>query len=962
MWRNPRVLARAAPRRLLREPATSALTLAALVLTGLAAAAGPLYAEASADASLRTVLRAVPERAPADVAAVVRVSGGRGPTRPDLSGALDQLAEIPGLGDVAYTGVSVSPELLSSSTQRVSPVVQAGTGTGTGDGVDEAVRLFAVPDPTAHLRVEPADRTARGGVWLPEPLASRLGADVGSSVSLVLDGGDGARTLPVTVAGTYAVLADGRTPRPPDGDRLWAAVHRSGFPRDGLDQTQVAQLVIADVATTARMGRRIRDDLLWTAEARVDESRPSLQAFHDTAGAVDDLRGRVALLPVGLLGDALQPLVASGIEELDDDASALASAAQRGTALAGRVGVLVGLLLTVAAAAFLVGRRRRELALVAGNGARPAGAAGLLVLELLPLGVVAWLLSWWTAGPVVDLVVAGGRTPRASVDSAEWAAAACTAALACCGAVAALAVVREQRRLRGHRAPRVPWRTTLVVGAGAAVAGLLGRPDRSVRTLGVLDLLVPVLVVGAVTVAGSRLAWLALRRTSSTTRRPRGSTVALWLAARRLRADDPVREATTALAATGLALLIFSLAALASLEASIADRSAVAAGAVSRYGLSSSWELDDDAPRSVAIPQDTPILAPVPIDQVPRARTPPLPVGQSVVWHGDASLAASEVRLRLLVIDPYTFARAADWGSTTGAVRRGRALLPQLATRADDVAAQVRAGETPAVPALLVGDPDDERVAAIAAIGVIETGRLRLTVDVQQTLTGFPGSGSGTPLLVLPEDPTFALAGNDDPRLRPPLGSGGLVDRFLPGVFPELWSDRAEAAVETLARHDVPQRSLPGIAQLQVEPLYVAGLQSRRFQVALGVLFALLGLLAATAAAMQRARRTPAADVMVSWSGGTRGRTARQARDVEVVAGLVLTALLAWVAVQALRPLAPLLVDPGDGRPPASDFTQPLSLLVLALGWLVVTLLAALAGGRLAGRTTTDVEALRGED
>lgn len=188
------------------------------------------------------------------------------------------------------------------------------------------------------------------------------------------------------------------------------------------------------------------------------------------------------------------------------------------------------------------------------------------------------------------------------------------------------------------------------------------------------------------------------------------------------------------------------------------------------------------------------------------------------------------------------------------------------------------------------------------------------------------------------------------------------MDRFLPGVFPELWSDRAAAAVETLARHDVPQRSLPGIAQLQVEPLYVAGLQSRRFQVALGVLFALLGLLAATAAAMQRARRTPAADVMVSWSGGTRGRTARQARDVEVVAGLVLTALLAWVAVQALRPLAPLLVDPGDGRPPASDFTQPLSLLVLALGWLVVTLLAALAGGRLAGRTTTDVEALRGED
>ena len=61
-----------------------------------------------------------------------------------------------------------------------------------------------------------------------------------------------------------------------------------------------------------------------------------------------------------------------------------------------------------------------------------------------------------------------------------------------------------------------------------------------------------------------------------------------WLARRRLQAPDAGREAATTIAATGLAMLVFSLSSLTSLHHTVEDRAAEEVGAhtVDRIGFS----------------------------------------------------------------------------------------------------------------------------------------------------------------------------------------------------------------------------------------------------------------------------------------------------------------------------------------------------------------------------------------
>ena len=118
----------------------------------------------------------------------------------------------------------------------------------------------------------------------------------------------------------------------------------------------------------------------------------------------------------------------------------------------------------------------------------------------------------------------------------------------------------------------------LVVVAVSATVGLLTRPPAANDPLGPLDLLVPPLVVAAVAAVGSRLFFAVLRRARAAARPPTRRTVVTWLARRRLQAPDRGREAATTIAATGLAMLVFSLASLASLHVTVEDRAAAGGG------------------------------------------------------------------------------------------------------------------------------------------------------------------------------------------------------------------------------------------------------------------------------------------------------------------------------------------------------------------------------------------------
>jgi len=77
---------------------------------------------------------------------------------------------------------------------------------------------------------------------------------------------------------------------------------------------------------------------------------------------------------------------------------------------------------------------------------------------------------------------------------------------------------------------------------------------------------------------------------------------------------------------------------------------------------------------------------------------------------------------------------------------------------------------------------------------------------------------------------------------------------------------------------------------------------------------------------------------------------------------LVLTAGLAVLGLLALRPLAPILLEPGDGLAPEAVLRLPLPALVAGGAWLLVAGLASAAGMALAAGSQPAVEVLRGED
>ena len=947
----PPPLWRHAPRRLWHDLVTLALMFGVLSMLALAAAAGPLYAEAVSDVAVRLTLESVPAGAAAKTAPVVRLNGGVDPETRQWTDLLGALEAIPGVGPARVTTQSISTELHTKLLfDPVAPVV-------TGDGGSAPVRLFGVDDPAARLVVLSRATGTGPGVWLPDPVARETGLVAGDAVQVQLSGVPEPVATSTRLLGTYAVQRDGRTPRSPAGERLWADLGAEAFPSDPATPTARAHLAVADLATTAAVATTIDDQLLWSAQSRLSDPSPRLAQFHRTADAVSLLRrlltarSELADDPVGL-----RPSIVSGVEDLADRADVLSAAAQRGAAVTTRVGIALSLVVVLAAAAYSMGRRRREVQLAAGTGRRPVSAGLLYAAELVPVAVLAGVAGWLAARGVVALTV-GSSTPTRSVlgSAGLWTAGAMVAAVVVSAAVAAAAIRVETRRLEGRAELRVPWVLVLVVVAASATAGLLTRPPAATDTLGPLDLLVPPLVVAAVAGVGSRLGFAILRRTRRATRPPRRRTMVTWLARRRLQAPDPGREVAATIAATGLAMLTFSLASFGSLQVTVADRAAEAVGAVTVNRVQSSRVLDPGVAQQAVEPKDG---SPVKIEDIPVARNPALPAGQSTVWRASTTVATLEEGVNLLIVDPERFASSATWGSPSGPVAAGRALLPALA--ADDAATAAairRDGVSTTVPVLLVGAVGDLDLEVGSTV-TVDTFHDPVRLEVRGLLDAFPGAGTGPPTFVVPADSFFASQFNYDPRLRPGPGT----PRNRPVEFQTyLWSGSAAGAAETLALHGATPDLIGTIAQERATPVYVAAAQARRYQIALGVVFGVVGLASVALAAVRLARRSPAADRMLAWTGAGSHAPGR-ARALEVGVVLALSCALAALALLALRPLAHLLLEPGDGRTPEAVLFLPGSALLAAAGWLALAAAAAVGGMLVATSAQSTVEVLRGED
>ena len=472
-------------------------------MVAVAAAAGPLYAEAVSDAAVRLALASRAGRRPRTAP---RWSGStEASTRrtPVVGPAARPSRRIPGL-----TGLeSPSDDLLRAALERLlRPGRSPGDRSRRGDPAP--VRLFGVDDPTQDLVVVSQAPGSSEGVWLPEPVARSTGVVAGDEVQVQLSG------LPEAPVATTRVARDlrgpGRRPHSPEhppANGSGPDLGDEAFPSDAREPTQRAHLVVADLATTAALAKQTGDELLWSALSALTDPTPRLAQFHRTADAVSLLRRLLTAAPSWPTTRWRCVRRSSAAWRTSPtDADVLSSAAQRGAAVTTRVGIALSLALVVAATGYSMGRRRREVQLAAGTGRRPFSAGLLYVAELVP-GGARRRSARLARGP--RMVGRHRRLQHADPLDAH------VAGLWCAGRWSppssrprtVAAVPRPGARPDGSRvAPSFACRGSLVlvVVAASATAGLLTRPPGADDPLGPLDLLVPPLVVAAIAAMGAR--------------------------------------------------------------------------------------------------------------------------------------------------------------------------------------------------------------------------------------------------------------------------------------------------------------------------------------------------------------------------------------------------------------------------------------------------------------------------
>lgn len=927
------------------------LQVVVLAVLALTAAAGPLFAEAADNASLARTLDAVPVTAAARDAPMVRLNGGSAPTSVRQRTLLDQLDDVEGAGPPAVLAFSVAQELVPRSVQ--APVVVAGDR-------EARARLAAVDDPASALDVvAQVDEPVDGGVWLSEEVATALAVAPGDRVELALDTLEGrGDTARVTLAGTYRA-DDQRRPLDPPGRELWFG-RRAGLPQDTSFTTLPAHLVVTDLASAERYAERVGDVLFWTAEVRLDPQRPTLADARRTAADVERLR-RTAVDPreVDIDDGPLRLGVASGVEDLVGDAEALAEDVRASTRTVANGGVLVGLAAVLVAVGLTLRLRAGELRAMAGVGLAPAAVAAVGVIEvLLPAvvgGVVGALAAW---GLVVAVGPPGDVTSAALVPTVRAVVVALLAALALVALATAVAAALAGRATRpGARARRLPWRAVLVVLAASAVAGIATRP-LGASSLGALDLLVPLLVAAATgalgaTLLGRLVTRLAARRPTAGALGTRGARgAAVTLALRRAAAPGDERALVVTVVTAGLAVLLWALTSVASVRDVVEDRVAVATGATAVAELRGSWELEADAPSQLTDEQVQDRL--IEIDDLPPGlASPEVAPGQTVVWHAQTSVPGRSGGVDVLLVDADSFGAAASWGAT-GAVAGLREHLPAMAEAEARIGAQMRAGERwDALPVVVVGDlglgaGDTASVATDLGGAVL--------VRVLDVVEAAPGRRSGRPRIIAPADPFLLQHLNNDPRLRPSTRAWtARRDQFRA----ELWTSGGAADLDrTLTAAGAEPIEVRTVQEARARPVFVAAGLGRSYQLAIGVLLALLAAAALALHADRAAARHRPTDVLLARAGLGRRGTAL-ARDLEVVVLGATSGLLAVVAVLLVSPLADRLLDPGDGELPAARLVVGPTAVLVAVAAVVATTALAAVAARVRARSGSDAEVLR---
>ena len=648
-----------------RQPAVILAVVGAAAILACASASAALFLSSASSESLRRIVAAECADAADATVRVEQVGAGAQPGEP--------LDPPPPPG--------TEPPLPAPRPDPDGKVRPAMTGAGLADPA--RVRLgdqtpsMAIGDQNQLFRlfyrdgalsqITPVGPSVGGsGVWLPQALATRIGARAGDQVTMTGLAGQPARAK---VVGVYRNLFD-EPVRP-----YWCSYDTLFLNQSyGGDTVPPALVLTTDAATfgTVRDGYLGTSTDSWvspvdTHDLTLSEGRAiadSQSAAYRAAGVPEPTDFAVRNSGTGQLPEfvARTTLIRDGL---------------RGPVLPIALGgSLLALLLVGAAGSYWADRRAREVRLLSSRGVGPGALALKAVLELALPALVGTVLGWLAARWLVTTL---GPSPL--LDASAPAQAAITAAVALVAGMALLALVAGLRSRAATERPVgarrswlavVPWELLLL---GAALACYLRLRSGDAVTLedGIaqINLLVvafPLLFLVGTAVLVVRLLAAGLPRLG----RGAGRLGPAWyLAARRVTASRVVSVVLLAAASTPIAVLVYAA------------------------GLTQTSQYTLDAKASLFNGSDVAVQSVDPLRRTPQTDA----VGTVVVRYLYGKVPGQTDDVAVLAVDTDTFARTAFWD---------RAVRRPVAGRAAGDAARAGRGRPGA------GDRDPERAGVRA--------------------------------------------------------------------------------------------------------------------------------------------------------------------------------------------------------------------------------------------------------
>jgi putative ABC transport system permease protein len=759
----------------------------------------------------------------------------------------------------------------------------------------DAVRLLSRTDALEH--VTKLAGAGGDGVWIADNRAEQLGVRPGDQLRLTFDGegfgSDGRRSTTTRVAGVYRALW--KEPETP----FWRDLYQQIYPPNP-DSVPPPTFLIMDERTYEAVTDDLRafaTDVHW--EFPLADRSPTLEQARSLDRKLGALQARLesgAVLNCGQLRCATATLIPTVIGETEEEVSALRGPAD----LLATAGTLVALAVVAAAGAFLVARRRHEVALLHARGMSPWALAGKTAIETsLPI-LAGTVVGFAIAVAVVVAVGPGGEVdPAAIVDATAAVALRLPVAVALLALVAALVFLglSERNRRRAGLLRFVPWEVVLLAAAGFCLERLVNghglvEEAGGVQRPSAFVLLFPIFFVAGLAGLVARM-WgpvlQTLRRRSA--RLPPGP----YLAVHRLAGAERLAVLLVAACALSLGIFVYAQTVVHSLERSVVAKSALFVGS--------------DVSGVVNNDQEPPGGFPFPITKVTR-----------VVRGAESSPNGTQVDL--MAVDPATLSDAAFWDPSWS-----DASLATLARRLGE-----NGGD--AVPVVVAGGPlpDETQIS-------LDTSPLSIRVVGQAS--AFPGMFRRRPLVVA----SFENWERGFERLR--LG-GPLT---APGAETQLWvKGDEERAAAALAASPVRPYQVLTASQIRNNPSIAAATRTFDFLRALGFaagLLAVVGLLLY----IQARQRSRVVSHALSRRMGLAGAGHVLALVLELGAmllssfaiGIGLALIAARVVLGEVDPLADI--------PPDPLFSTPVALLaVTALGLALVSLVGGLLASTAAER------------